>query len=335
MRICYFQADYISHFRAATAYCECLATSGNTLVEHPSSADLVIIHNEPWTVPSYYRAFPELNKKYVVAYSVWEASVLPDYYRLCLGLINEIWTASSYSHDIFRKHFSKVFVVPHVVTPPILDVPTIEHLETRIKYQDDMFYFYTVTNAADPRKNVKTLVGAFESLSASNKARLLVKTHSPLPPDLSKVPGVIPLYGESNDKEIEALHHLGHCFVSAHCSEAWGMGISEAMSHSKIVIATGFGGNMDYMNGENSLPVKFTVEHIRKEALNAMPSWLRPEMQWAYVDEDDLRAKMATCLTKSDSFQSMSRKAQQEMRRFSPESVAQLLLHRLDAIRRR
>ena len=31
---------------------------------------MVIIHNEPWTLPGYYRMFPELRKRRVIVYAV-------------------------------------------------------------------------------------------------------------------------------------------------------------------------------------------------------------------------------------------------------------------------
>jgi hypothetical protein len=63
-----------------------------------------------------------------------------------------------------------------------------------------------------------------------------------------------------------------------------------AMALGNLVIATGYGGNMDYMNAESALLARYSLEPIRlpesRQRLGFNPSSLAP--QWAYVDEDNL-----------------------------------------------
>lgn len=332
LKVCYLLSHYISHFRAGMAYRQCLESLGVTLVDHPSSANLVIVHNEPWTLPGYYRAFPVLSERYVVGYFVWETNILPEYYRFCLSLVKEIWTPSAFSQEIFRTCFGEVNTIPHVVPVPKVDRSAVSRLQARISYEDGIFYFYTITNASNPRKNIDALIRAFQAVSQNAPARLIIKTIAPPPPDIADVPGIVVLEGRHGDDEINALHHLGHCFVSSHCAEAWGMGITEAMSHGKIVVATGYGGNMDYMNSGNSLPVAFSVESVRNADIRMQPALLTPEMEWAYIDENDLRDKMAFVCSHSVDLQSLACRAREDMERFSPRAVAVQIGERLDHI---
>jgi glycosyltransferase involved in cell wall biosynthesis len=50
---------------------------------------------------------------------------------------------------------------------------------------------------------------------------------------------------------------MSDCFVSLHRSEGFGLGMAEAMLMGKPVIATGYSGNLDLMNRDNSLLVDY------------------------------------------------------------------------------
>jgi glycosyltransferase involved in cell wall biosynthesis len=71
------------------------------------------------------------------------------------------------------------------------------------------------------------------------------------------------------------------------------MGLSAAMAFGKPVIATGYSGNMQYMNSENSLPVPYTLTPVSPEMLRLVPLFTE-NMRWA---EPDL-AQMAELMRK-------------------------------------
>src|SRR5688572_32239647 len=48
------------------------------------------------------------------------------------------------------------------------------------------------------------------------------------------------------------------CYVSLHRSEGLGLTMAEAMARAKPVIATGYSGNLDFMNDANSYLVPYT-----------------------------------------------------------------------------
>ena len=58
---------------------------------------------------------------------------------------------------------------------------------------------------------------------------------------------------------------MADCFVSLHRSEGFGLGLAEAMLMGKPVIATGYSGNLDFMNRENSLLVHYEMVEIDED----------------------------------------------------------------------
>jgi len=57
---------------------------------------------------------------------------------------------------------------------------------------------------------------------------------------------------------------MGDCFVSLHRSEGFGLGLAEAMLMAKPVIATGYSGNLVFVNRKNSLLVDYELAEIEE-----------------------------------------------------------------------
>src|SRR6185369_7921579 len=96
-------------------------------------------------------------------------------------------------------------------------------------------------------------------------ARLILKTNPIEKMSWSASPQVIALPDRLSGSQLNALYHLATAYVSAHHAEAWGLTLSDAMIFRKPVIATGYSGNLEYMNESNSLLVDYVEENIRPE----------------------------------------------------------------------
>lgn len=332
MKICYFLSHYVSHRQAGLQYIDCLEQLGVEIVSTPADADLVVIHNEPWSIAGYFRAFPELHQRRVIAYAVWETDRLPEHYRFNLSLAAELWTPSSYCRDVLAQAERPVSIVPHVVNVPPRNPEVEQKIRERIGARDGEFLFYTIANAGNVRKGIGDLLAAFKDTFAEGEARLVIKSNGPLPAEMAAVPGVVSIAGMLGDDEIAALHRVGDCFVSAHRSEGWGLGISDAMACGNLVVATAHGGNMDYMNEANSLPVACSIEPIRADEIKRQPDLLTPDMRWAYVDPEDLRRQLRRAFDERESLGSVRAQAARDMERYAPKNIAARLEERLAAM---
>lgn len=329
--VCYILSHYISHRQAGLQFQDCFRSLGVRLVDTPREADLVIIHNEPWSVAGYYRAFPKLSEKHVVAYSVWETDQLPESYRFNLSLTSEIWTCSAYCRDALAESGRPVSVVPHVVSVPEPNAEAELRMRERIGARDGEMLFYTIANVTNVRKGVDDLLRAFDGLFPSGEARLIVKSNVPMALPPASARDVVVITELLSDDDLFALHRVGDCFVSAHRSEAWGLGISEAMACGNLVVATAHGGNMDYMTTGNSLPVACQIEPIRAAEIKSQPDILTSDMHWAYVDPDDLRRQLRRAFDDRVSLRRLGEQAQLDMKRYAPERISECLAEHLAA----
>ncbi len=324
MKILYQLGQFISHARAGRENMLALEASGHELVSDPGLADVAVIHDEPIFFSNYLNKLSNLP---VVAYSVVETNPMPPVYLEPLGSVNEIWTCSKFSRDILAHELGNVHVVPHVVSRPRFTAVDLGRIHDLLDVGPDEFIFYTICDGVNRRKNLAALLRAFATLGGNVK--LVVKQYRHCL-DLSNLPGVISISEELSAGEISALHVTGHCYVSAHCAEAWGLGLSEAMAFGRPVVATGYSGNMEFMNADNSLPVDYSLEPIRAEDLEFSPPFFTPDMHWAYVNEVDLANKMGRVMRQKLNHNSdFARSAAQVSQTFSHANVGQVMSERL------
>ena len=62
------------------------------------------------------------------------------------------------------------------------------------------------------------------------------------------------------------------CYVSLHRAEGFGLTLAEAMAHGKPVIATGYSGNLTFMNDGNSYLVPYKLTELEEEGGGSAPS---------------------------------------------------------------
>lgn len=149
----------------------------------------------------------------------------------------------------------------------------------------DFFSVYT-------RKNPEAILKAFEmAFNATDNVCLILKTiHAEADSNHNlsfqavlnemKLKEKIICVNDNLDRnDFMSLLNASDCYISLHRSEGLGLGMLEAMSMGKPVIATNYGGNTDFMREGNSLPVNYTLVPVTEDAAPYKPGWL-----WADAD---------------------------------------------------
>jgi len=106
------------------------------------------------------------------------------------------------------------------------------------------------------------------------------------------------------------------------------------MLFGKPVVATGYSGNMEFMNDYNSFLVRFTENHIREDELFGL---FTPQMKWADPDVAHVRDIMLSLYTGTLRKEAIgkSKRALEDSKKFSINSVRELLLERMEEVRLR
>jgi glycosyltransferase involved in cell wall biosynthesis len=136
------------------------------------------------------------------------------------------------------------------------------------------------------------------------------------------------------DGQLAALYECSDVYVSAHHSEGWGLTMADAMLFGKPTIATGYSGNLEFMDAGNSFLVAFEEDYIREEDVFAP---FTDRMRWAYPSRKDLEDKLLMLYGLRDDVAVQEEvrskvSAAASIRRFSSEEVGKILRGRLEEV---
>lgn len=209
-----------------------------------------------------------------VAVWYWELDELPADWRPHLDWPDEVWAPTRFIADAFRKTLSKPVVpmLPGVELPPFRPLP-----RSHFGLPADRFLvlFSFDMGSVMARKNPLALVDAFRrAFRADDWAHLCIKVSrgSADPAGLAELRAACEAAGATLFDRVlprgEALALLASadCYASLHRSEGFGLGLAESMLLGKPVVATGYSGNLDFMDESNSFLVRHTLVPIRATA---------------------------------------------------------------------
>lgn len=227
-----------------------------------------------------------------VGFWAWELEDFPKLYKSAANLLNEIWTISN---------FAKLSIASSVTTPvksvrmPV-PIPTRKTSLNRKHFKLPGEGFLATTsfdfNSNWTRKNPAGAILAFkQAFPKVGQATLAVKSiNGDKNPDqwnqLLQVAenrkDIIFLDGYLNHYENQALLELADVFLSLHRAEGYGINLADSMARGTPVVATGYSGNLDYMDQDSAILVPFTKAKVTNYAgLKVQSQWAEPDLDFA------------------------------------------------------
>lgn len=321
IRVWWYLSEWLGHRRAGEVYRRCLDLAGFVAVDSAADADVAVLHEDPLFWPLIFRANPELQHKPTIGFAVWETQTLPPIYQPGLDMVHAVWTASRFSAGALAQGHGNVTVVPHAV---VLTEPGTDDLAwAHAQVPHGIPYFFCIVDGLNPRKNLDLLLRAFSRVRLQSKAEIVLvlkQYRKPLPMHAANVISVDETLA---DGRLAALHRLALGYVSPHRGEAWGLGLSEAMSHGVTVLGTGWSGNMEFMDQRNSIPLRYQLTPVGAR-MSAMLPHYQPEMLWAEADEEHLVREMLRLVRRGPDAD-ICKRAKTIAQRFSPQRIARIM----------
>ncbi|MBI2892446.1 MAG: glycosyltransferase family 4 protein [Deltaproteobacteria bacterium] len=210
-----------------------------------------------------------------IGFWVWELEDFPSRWRSCFEYFDEIWTPSRFAQEaISRSSPVPVLRFPHSIDVDRGAVPKWRRADLGIPDGAFVFLFMFDYYSVFERKNPLGLVEAFRrAFPREAGVWLLIKTsHSEH--DRANAGRLARAIRGANVRVIDevlgsertlGLYDLCDAYVSLHRSEGFGMTLAEAMSFGKPVIATEYGGNVDFQNQANTLTVPFELRPLEED----------------------------------------------------------------------
>jgi hypothetical protein len=273
---------YANQIRQADRHCLCVDVTREMLqsVKKPVSdgslrslaevkdyagAGHVVIHLNPpqflWLVCKLGRKF--LRHKHIVAYWAWELEDIPPLWKFALRFVDAVETPSTFTRTAIARNTEKpVTVRPHVVPQPDAVKQTFCHDgKLRCLFIFDM-------GSSVPRKNPQAVIAAFVRAFTPEEAALTIKAIQPeadaaawqnLQTLAAPHPHVRLITDWLDDAALDGLFLEHDVYLSLHRSEGYGLPLREAMLRELYVVATGWSGNMDFMEGGRAFAVPYTL----------------------------------------------------------------------------
>lgn len=242
----------------------------------------------------------------------WEVDEFPKRFFPAFDLVDEIWAISEFVRDSIQPHTKKpVLVIPApIIAPEItesLDRSAIGLIDDR-PFNLFMFDYFSIFK----RKNPLDLIAAHKAaFPDENGPILVIKTvnagkhatqHEQLLFSASNRTDILVVDKYLSREQLHCLVNECQTYVSLHRSEGYGLTIAEAMSLGKPVIATGYSGNLDFMNPENSIMVPIELVPVGDDAypydINA--KWAQPDLAFTIEalrklhQDPELRARLGS-----------------------------------------
>lgn len=247
-----------------------------------------------------------------ILHTVWETNRFPNHWLSNMDPFHAVCVPCTQNLKALK---SGGINIPVFLTPHGIDTNQFkpENKALPMKDAEGKFVFFSVFDFKH-RKNPEALLEAYwKEFSTRDNVILVIKTYGEnrnfimrqikgLKQKLdikSETASLTVLTGILHDIELKGLYTMGDVFVLPTRGEGVGLPFMEALSSGMPVIATGWGGHMDFLNESNSFLVDYRLAYpgISMNHENAMSTrfqhqYLENGQIWAEASVDDLRKKM-------------------------------------------
>lgn len=273
--------------------------------------------------------------RYNVAAWTWELPELPDDWRRSFEFFDEIWVPSRFVRDAVAQAAPiPVVTIPHAIEGDSPDVAALDRAELALSRDAFVFLFVFDFASQAGRKNPLGLIEAYaRAFGGRADIVLVLKTvhaddfHADARAlrEASAGRRVTMVDGVWEPARVRRLLAMCDCYVSLHRSEGFGLTLAEAMGLGKPVVATAYGGNVDYMTPENSFLVPYRLVTIERDH-----GPYRKGGSWAEPDLDHAAALMRHVYLNRAAAAAAGARARQEIRDvLHPRAVGRLMAQRL------
>ena len=224
----------------------------------------------------HHDGFGRYRDAYRVGFWFWELERLPRMWVDHARLVDEIWVATDFVADAVRRDVTDRPVVK--IRTPII-TPTLDRVYSRSEFglREDccLFMFSFAYGSFATRKNPEAVILAFRRAFplGTEQVQLVIKTsqselYMAARANLTALAAgdtrIVFINSYLSRQALIGLQSTIDCYLSLHRSEGLGLGLAECMALGKPAIATGYSGNLEFMNAQNSFLVDFKLIPVRE-----------------------------------------------------------------------
>jgi glycosyltransferase involved in cell wall biosynthesis len=274
--------------------------------------------------------------RYTIGVWFWELARFPEELHHAFDFVDEVWVASEFTRAAIAAETEKpVRIVPIPLEPG--ETPAASREELGLP--EGFLYLFSFDHFSIlERKNPIGLIEAFKRAFASGEGpSLLIRSINGdrLPRSLERLRAAAAdradiriVDGYLSSKEKDAVFAACDCYVSLHRSEGLGLTMAEAMAVAKPVIATGYSGNLTFMDEANSYLVRYGMIET-PPGCEPYPAGI----EWADPDVDHAAELMRRVFERPEESKAVGERARADLReRCTLDVTADFIRERLTEI---
>lgn len=209
-----------------------------------------------------------------VVRAYWELPRAPQEWAAGLAMFDEMWAPNRF----VAEAFAGIFAGQIGIVPPTLSLPEPSRRD-RASFglpPDRLAVIFTFDYFSYPaRKNPLATIEAFQLAfpPGDDRAVLVVKSvgpahhhpeiYLPLRAAAQRDPRIRIIDGWISRQDALALLKACDVYLSLHRSEGLGLGMAEAMAFGRVVVATGWSANAEFVTQDTGFPVGWTLRDVR------------------------------------------------------------------------
>jgi len=257
----------------------------------PFAATLLVLHGDQLSDYFGEVGIDSLRQRQTILAWDWPLGVAGSDVAATSSMVTEIWVPSAFSEAAVAAAAARpVFRVP----PPLALSETVG---TVVDPDTSERLFLTVArpswgrrrdlDMANPRAAVAAFCAAFGAGSGPRLQVVLTGGRSAGEAeacrDLAGARTDVSVIETDDEAEIAALAANAHCYISLHRSSAFNLDLARALGSGRPVVATRYGGPMDYLREDNAELVGFELVPLRGQLLEMVPggTWADPDIDEA------------------------------------------------------
>jgi glycosyltransferase involved in cell wall biosynthesis len=250
----------------------------------------------------------------------YELTRLPDSWLPVIERMDTVMAPSRFIEEVVRHSIDHPNVIHFPQTVYLPDTVQTDRKRWTLR-DDEVAFVFSFDVSSDPaRKNPWAVIDAYRMARSELRGlrtRLLVKVNNPttsfgrrqmaaVRAAAAEDPTIVIMDQPLSYADVLSLYASADIYVSLHRAEGLGLGLLESMLLGTPCIATGYSGNMDFMNEENSLLVDYTLVPVAgseggsyaPEKIGANQMWAEPSVEHAatqmvrLASDEELRARL-------------------------------------------